>query len=62
METNIEIEYTLTEVTDSREVIVPMQELVANPVTYRFERSMAEILAERAAEAGYRLAVPLFIP
>ena len=51
MEINSDIEFTLTEVTDCRKDIMANQELVANPVTYRFERSMADILAERAAEA-----------
>ena len=62
METYTEIEFTLSDVTNCRNEIVPIQELVANPVTYRFERSMADILAERAAEAGYMIAAPLFIP
>ena len=62
MEINTEIEFTLTEVNDSRREIIPIQELVANPVTYRFERSMAEILAEQAAEARYMTFMSLFIP
>ena len=62
MEINTEIEITLTEVTDCRKEIMANQELVANPVIYRFERSMAEVLSERAAEFRYMPAAPVFIP
>jgi hypothetical protein len=62
MDITTKIEFTLTETPPRREEQFPMQELIANPVTYRFERPIAEILAERAAEAGTMIAAPVFIP
>jgi len=64
MESNAQtqIDFILSIETDFRKEMMPIQELVANPVRYKFERSMADILTERAAESRFILAAPAFIP
>lgn len=47
---------------DFRKEIMANQELIANPVRVQIERSMAEILAERAAESKLMIIAPVFIP
>lgn len=41
---------------------IPAQERVANPVKYQYERSMADILTERAAEGSIMNFAPVFVP
>ncbi|HBG74480.1 MAG: hypothetical protein A2X25_14260 [Chloroflexi bacterium GWB2_49_20] len=62
MEITTKIKITPTETPPRREERFPIQELVANPVTYRFERPFAEILSERAADIGAISTAPVFIP
>jgi hypothetical protein len=47
---------------DFRKEIMANQELIANPVSFQIERTMAEILTERAAENKQMMIVPVFIP
>lgn len=60
METLFKIELVVDKT--GREETFPMQEQDQGPVTCRDEKPVAGILAERAAEAGFGIATPLFVP
>jgi len=62
MKSNTKIDFIPTDDLDFRKAIMANQELVANPVSYQFERSMADILADRAAESNLMTGTPAFIP
>jgi len=62
MKSNTKIDFIPTDESDFRKAIMANQELVANPVRHQFERSMADILAERAAESIFMPTSPAFIP
>lgn len=40
----------------------PAQERIANPIAFKFERTMTEILVERLIESNDKSIVPVFVP
>jgi len=62
METSVRTELIPALNLPEQEEIFPMQEQAIRMILFRRERSAADVLSERAAEAGSVINTPIFIP